>query len=30
MSAVPPRVHRFDTLLALPFELLPLRRERGA
>jgi hypothetical protein len=30
MAAVPQRVHRFDTLLALPFELLPLRRERGA
>jgi len=30
LSAVPQRVHRFATLLALPFELLPLRRERGA
>ncbi len=30
LSAVPQRVHRFATLLALPFDLLPLRRERGA
>ena len=29
LSAVPERVHRFATLLALPFELLPLRRARG-
>ena len=28
MKAVPDKVHRFPTLLALPFELLPLRRER--
>ncbi|MHB8876273.1 MAG: hypothetical protein ACYC8T_21485 [Myxococcaceae bacterium] len=28
MKSVPPRVHRFPTLLALPYELLPLRRER--
>lgn len=28
MAQVPPKVHRFKTLLALPFELLPLKRER--
>lgn len=28
MTQVPPTVHRFKTLLALPFELLPLKRER--
>jgi hypothetical protein len=28
MKAVPPMVHRFPTLVALPYELLPLRRER--
>jgi hypothetical protein len=28
MKAVPEKVHRFPTLLALPYELLPLRRER--
>lgn len=28
LTVVPQTVHRFKTLLALPFELLPLRRER--
>lgn len=28
LTKVPPKVHRFDTLVAIPFELLPLRRER--
>ncbi len=28
LKRVPERVHRFATLLALPYELLPLRRER--
>ncbi len=28
IAAVPAKVHRFETLLALPYELLPLRRER--
>jgi len=28
MKAVPERVHRFDTLVALPFDLVPLRRTR--
>lgn len=28
LAVVPQTVHRFKTLLALPFELLPLRRER--
>ena len=28
LQAVPQTVHRFKTLLALPFDLLPLRRER--
>lgn len=28
LTSVPPKVHRFKTLLALPFDLLPLRRER--
>ena len=27
MRAIPDRVHRFRTLLALPYELLPLRRD---
>ncbi len=27
LSVIPPRVHRFDTVLALPYELLPLRRQ---
>ena len=30
LTSIPERVHRFATLLALPFDLLPLRRERGA
>ena len=25
---VPPKVHKFDTLLAVPFDVLPLRKER--
>ncbi len=29
MRAVPDRVHRFKTLVALPYELLPLRRDLG-
>lgn len=29
MAAVPDRVHRFRTLVAVPYELLPLRRERS-
>lgn len=28
MSKVPPKVSKFDTLLAVPFEVLPLRKER--
>ncbi len=28
LSKVPPKVHKFDTLLAVSYELLPLRRER--
>jgi hypothetical protein len=28
LSKVPPTVHRFKTLIAIPFELLPLKRER--
>ncbi|MBI3182575.1 MAG: hypothetical protein HYZ28_10605 [Myxococcales bacterium] len=28
LRAVPPKVHRFPTLLAIPYDLLPLRRER--
>lgn len=28
MRAVPPKVHRFETLVALPFDLVPLRRSR--
>ena len=27
LRAIPERVHRFKTLVALPFDLLPLRRE---
>jgi hypothetical protein len=30
MAKVPSRVHRFPTLVALPFDLLPLRRDRSA
>lgn len=28
LRAVPPQVHRFATLVAIPYDLLPLRRER--
>ena len=28
LAAVPEKVHRFRTVVAIPFELLPLRRER--
>ncbi len=28
LSKVPPSVHRFKTLIAIPFDLLPLKRER--
>lgn len=28
LAVVPPKVHRFNTLIAIPFELLPLKRER--
>lgn len=28
LRSIPPMVHRFPTLLALPYDLLPLRRER--
>jgi hypothetical protein len=28
MKVVPPSVHRFPTLLAIPFDLLPLKKER--
>lgn len=28
LATVPPKVHRFNTLIAIPFELLPLKRER--
>lgn len=28
LGVVPPKVHRFNTLIAIPFELLPLKRER--
>lgn len=27
LRVVPPRVHRFDTLVAVPYDLLPLRRD---
>jgi hypothetical protein len=28
LAKVPQKVHRFETLLAIPFDLLPLKRER--
>lgn len=29
LKAIPPKVRRFDTLLAVPYELLPLRKDRA-
>ncbi len=28
MKLVPPKVHRFETILAVPYDMLPLKRER--
>lgn len=28
MKLVPPKVHKFETILALPYDMLPLKRER--
>ena len=28
MKLIPPRVHRFETILAVPYDMLPLKRER--
>lgn len=29
LKAIPPRIQRFETLLAIPYELLPLKKERA-